>query len=187
MKIAATVLVLLLGFCTWRFYAEPLKEKKTRHTHFPQEYMKNVIVDAYSETGEKKHHLSADYWEYLPSKKASTLLTPHLIVYKPDKTVWQIDALEGHVTQPTLGSIEQLELSHQVVLQRPPSDHAVALKLETERLRYLPKKEFAETEERVTFFKPGAKVTGVGMRAYLDKQAVEILNDVQTQFIMSSK
>lgn len=147
--------------------------------------MKDVSVWAYTEEGMLKHHLSADYWAYVPLHQASQLTTPHLTVYKPDNTIWTIDAKRGDVTQPTLGQIDQVELSDTVILKRPPSPNLMPITLETEVLRYQPKKQYAETDQSITLTKPDLKITGVGMRAFLEKNTVELLNNVKSQFVSS--
>lgn len=160
------------------------KQKKLQAVSHPQEYMTNVSMWSYTETGALKNELRAKYWAYLPETKSSELLLPHLTIYKPDKTIWHIDAKQGKVAQPTIGSIEQVELSNEVVIERPETDnHVIPLKLETSLLRYQPKTQYAETEQWITMTKPGLKIQGLGMRAFLDKNFVELLKDVKTTYI----
>lgn len=162
--------------------AKPEHSQKITYAH-PQEYMKGVSVFSYTDEGLLKHHLSADYWAYIPEQQESELTTPHLTVYKPDNTIWTIDAKKGNVTQPSIGQIEQVELSDSVILKRPPSANLMPITLETEVLRYQPKKQYAETDQAITLIKPDLTITGVGMRAYLNKNTVELLNNVKSQFI----
>lgn len=152
---------------------------------YPQEYMKTIAVWSYTEKGMLDHHLSADYWAYVPELQSSQLSVPHLTVYKPDNTVWHIDAKHGIVKQPSLGSIEQVELSDTVVLKRPAAKNSAPITLETEVLRYQPKKEYAETDKSITLTKPDLKITGEGMRAHLDNNSVELLHNVKSHFVAS--
>lgn len=149
----------------------------------PQEYMNNVSMWSYHFDGTLKHALHAQYWAYLPESKSSTLMSPHLTVYKPDQTIWHIDAKHGKILQPTMGSIDQVELYENVVVERPATRHAVPIKLETSELRYQPKTQYAETDKFITMSKPDLKITGIGMRAFLDRSFVELLQDVKTSYV----
>jgi LPS export ABC transporter protein LptC len=173
-------LMIIFGFVTWLGPFEKTSISNFRIDTQPQEYMSNVSVWAFTKTGGLEHHLSADYWAYLPKIKSSTLIEPLLIVYKSDHTLWKIQAKHGKIHQPTMGHIDQVELSDTVILQRPETADAVPIKLETEQLRYQPKTQYAETERFITMTKPNLKITGVGMRAFLENSSVELLHNVKT-------
>lgn len=146
----------------------------------PQEYMKDAFVSIYSEEGSLKNELSSQYWAYLPREKISRLVKPYLKIYKKDGSTWLINALKGKALQPTIGTIEQLELQQEVVIERPQTTSLYPLKLETSQITYEPKTEIAKTNQFITMTKPGLKVTGFGMRAYLNQGSVELLQDVKT-------
>lgn len=173
-------LIVIFGFVTWLSPFEKTPFTGFRIATKPQEYMRQVSVWAFTETGDLKHYLSADYWAYLPSTQSSILTTPFLTIYKPDKTLWNIQAKKGNIQQPTLGHIDQVELSGTVILHRPATANVMPIKLETENLRYQPKIQYAETEHFITMTKPDLKITGVGMRAFLEKSSVELLHNVKT-------
>jgi len=147
----------------------------------PREYMKEVSVWTFTQTGKPKHHLVADAWVHIPETAVSTVTSPFLIVYKPDETIWKIHSKQGTIRQPVTGNgIEQIELSNTVVLNRPQTPQNVPLKLETEMLRYEPQKQFVETESFVTITRPDLKITGIGMRGFLENSYVELLENVKT-------
>ncbi len=153
----------------------------------PQEYMKQVLVSIFTEQGFLKSKLSANYWGYLPEIALSNLQKPKLMIYKPDGSAWSICANTGKVEQPTLGSIEQIILEDEVVLERPATATVFPIKLETRELRYQPKKQFAESHQLVTMTKPGLTITGIGLRAYLEQNSVELLQDVKTHYTLNKK
>lgn len=148
----------------------------------PQEYMANAEVQFFSETGTLENRLSANRWAYFPDTQQSQLITPHLTVYKPDGTIWTVDAKRGHLQQPTLGTIEKISLYEQVVVVRPATATAIPIKLETDSLDYHPEKQYAEGAQSVTLTKPGLTIIGIGFRAFLDKSHVELLHDVKTHY-----
>jgi lipopolysaccharide export system protein LptC len=177
----AAIIVLSLVF--WLIPIEKNKDVPFQFARQPEEYMSQVTVWNFSETGDLKHYLSAAYWAYLPETASSNLTTPHLIVYKPDQTIWQIDAERGNVKQPSIGHIDQVELQGSVVMQRLATKTEMPIKVETQVIRYQPKKEYAETDQLITLRKPDLTITGTGMRAFLDKNFVELLHNVKTCYV----
>ena len=132
-------------------------QNNTQVKKHPQEYMTHFFVTVFSTEGHLKNKLSANYWAYQPETEGSTLTTPHLVIYKPD-------------------------LHDNVVINRPAKDTIAPLTLETHHLYYQPNKEYAETDQFVVMTKPGLKISGIGMRAFLDKGSVELLRDVKTYY-----
>lgn len=160
----------------------PLNER-FRVDKKPQEYMTEVFITSYTEEGNLKHKMSADYWAYLPEIEQSTFTKPHLIVYRKDGTIWHIEAKSGKALQPRIGVVEQIELFEAVNLERKADHNVVPIHLQTSILRYLPKKEYAESEADVLMIKPGLQISGTGMRAFLEQSVVELLQNVKTTYI----
>lgn len=180
----AFILVCALSITLWLGISKDKNPKLSFTSPLePQEYMIEAAVWSFTPEGTLKHFLSADYWAYLPNTQSSTLITPHLTVYKPDKSLWKMNAKKAIIQQPTLGSIERVDLSKNVVLQRTATPILSPIKVETEAICYHPKKEYAETDAFITLTKPDLKVTGVGMRAFLNDSAVELLHNVKTSYI----
>ena len=178
------MLLLVLSFSLWIFVKPELKVKRTDlGDQQSLEYMKQAYVTVFTDEGKIKNELFASAWLYHPKNQSSTLTTPHLTFYKPDGSEWTIDAKEGTIAQPTLGSIEKITLQNQVILQRLASKTLTPLKMETESLNYQPKKQYADSDKLVTLIKPGLKITGIGLRAFLDQNSVELLRDVKTQYL----
>jgi lipopolysaccharide export system protein LptC len=148
----------------------------------PQEYMRNAFVTLFTEGGVLKNELSAKYWAYLPEKKKSTFTMPHLTIYKPDGTLWHMDAQKGEALQPNIGAIEKIILQNNVILNRLGSKIADPIQVNTEAVDYYPKKQYAENNTFVKMNKPGLIITGVGLRAFLENGAVELLQNVKTYY-----
>lgn len=179
--------IIILSLVFWLSPFEKPKDLSFNLKSQPEEYMKEVMVWSFTEEGNLKHYLSTSYWAYLPEKATSTLERPHLTFYKPDNTIWNIDATRGKVTQPNIGQIDQVELLDKVVLERPATKMDLPIKVETEVIRYQPKNQYAETDQFITLTKPDLKITGTGMRAFLDQSFVELLHNVKTCYVPNQK
>lgn len=157
-------------------------QNNTQTKKNPQEYMTHFFVTVFTPEGHLKNKLSANYWAYQPETEGSTLTTPHLVIYKPNGSLWTIDADRGFIQQANIGTLDQIDLHNNVVINRPATGTFVPMTLETDALHYQPNKEYAETDQLVVMTKPGLKISGIGMRAFLDKSSVELLRDVKTSY-----
>jgi LPS export ABC transporter protein LptC len=170
-----------------------------RHTHtttalpigntttLPQEYMKAVKLTIFDTQGAIKNALSAEYWAYSPQTEHSVLNKPKLVIYKPDHSIWEIVAKHAKVNQPNIGAIESIVLSQDVVLQSSQATtahaaHTAQVTVETQSLDYQPEKQYAETAQFVKMTKPALTITGIGLRAFLETNWVELLHDVKTYY-----
>ncbi len=182
---AQVIIIIILVTCTLFLIIPNDKSQNYALTSpkHPQEYMSKVVMQGFTKEGALKNEVSTEYWAYLPENQSSELTAPHLIVHKPDQTVWHIQAKKGKITQPTVGTLNEIELFDEVSIKRPGNGREVMpLQLETSVLRYQPKTHFAETDQFITMTKPDLKITGVGMKAFLDKSYVEMLHDVKTYY-----
>lgn len=151
----------------------------------PQEYMKTVELSIFDAQGSIKNALTADYWAYSPQTEHSVLNKPKLVIYKPDHSVWEIVAKHAKISQPNIGAIESIALSKDVVLQSTQASttvHTASVTVETQSLDYQPEKQYAETAQFVKMTKPALTITGIGLRAFLENNWVELLHDVKTYY-----
>lgn len=180
------LIVLALLSIALLFYVKSADHKpRNRQAEIkPQEYMANFFVTIFTEDGLIKNKLSGDYWAYQPKINGSTLTTPHLMVYKPDGSVWIIDAKHAFVKQPNIGTFDEITLKNNVIIHRPAMGTITPITLKTETLLYQPSKEYAESDQLVTLIKPDLTVSGIGMRAFLDKDSVELLHNVKAAYTL---
>lgn len=159
------------------------RKMNVTRVQFPQEYMKNVNVTHFTEDGKIKDHIIAKYWGYMPKQEVSTLIEPHLKVAKPNNTYWVVDAKSGIAEHKSINSkITKLELNRDVVIMRPKTKADVQIEVTTEQLFYFPEIERVQTDKFVKLTKPGLLITGFGLLGYLDKNLVELQNDVKTSY-----
>lgn len=177
------IFLILLGLT---FLIIPSDKTTVNHFHIetqPQEYMNGIFIQNYTEKGELKNQLSASYWAYMPEISASIFNNPFLITYRMDGSEWRIRAEEGRAKQPKIGSIEEVTLSKHVVIERPATTKIQHIRIETEKLRYQPDKDFAESDVLVKMMKPGLLMSGIGLKAYLNQNVVHLLNKVETKYV----
>lgn len=180
MKQIFTAILILFGF-SLILTAHEEKQYTFNAARAPQEYMKTIRVVTYREDGALKSKISAVRWAYLPETESSTMTMPYLILYKPDQSEWHIHSKQGYITQPTIAAVDEIVLEENVILHRPKTKVLVPITVETERLRFEPKHDFADSNAAIKLRKPGLVIVGNGMRAYLNESKVELLENVKTE------
>ena len=149
-----------------------------------QEYMRNVHVTHYAENGSIKDDITATSWEYFPKLEKSKLVNPVLSINKPNGIIWHIKAKYGMAMHKTLESkIMQLNLWDDVIATRPATITSEPITVSGQILHYFPDTEYITSDEHVKMEKPGLIITGTGFHGYLNKNWVEILSNVTTQYI----
>ncbi|MEX0385486.1 LPS export ABC transporter periplasmic protein LptC [Spiribacter onubensis] len=111
---------------------------------------------------------------------------------------WQLDAPEWHVTTetgpPWLGEAvrgrswadeTRARLTGDVVMRRLGPDGET--RLETQRLDLQIPERYAETDQAVTLVGPGYRVEGIGARAWLDEERIQLLENTRGRYDAASK
>jgi len=177
-----SLFVIIASAWTVHLFKGKNSKLEPRNSDSPQEYMSEATLFKYTPSGLLKEQMAAESWTYYPIQQQSFLIKPHFIVYRRDNTVWEIDAERGSISQPTLASIDAIELMDEVKIERLKTSAVLPVVVKTDFIRYCPKLETLETDSDVTLNKPGLTVSGRGLRAFLDKGRMELLHDVKTSF-----
>ncbi|MDB6096317.1 MAG: hypothetical protein JWM09_595 [Francisellaceae bacterium] len=169
------------------FWAYKLQEEggvsPVQTYNYPDEYLLKVGIEKFNPQGKLIQKLNAKTWVYSHKKNKSHFEEPRLTIYKPDETVWNINALRGEAINKSLNdSPDIIDLYNDVIVARLGNNFNQALKLETEYLQYYPGIQQAKTDKYVKMTKPGVQITGTGLNALLDKGFVELLENVKTYY-----
>jgi len=180
-------LVFFLIMCvlgtSWLLYQHQSKPKTHKAINeLLEEYMYNVQVENFDTEGALVQNLQAHYWAFVPKEGRSLLEHPEVTVFKKDNTHWILQAQKGQAFHEHLAvTPHHIEFWDKVILRRTGNETS-PMELQTEQLSYFPEKKFAESKQYVTLTKPGTRITGHGLKAYLDKGQVELLQDVTTYY-----
>lgn len=154
---------------------------------FPQEFMEDFTVTKFTETGNLKSKINSKKWSYIAEKKYSELSEPKIKIIKPNNDIWFISANLGKAYHPTINAkVDALFLLGNVLIKRPNENNCIPITMKTKEITYFPNKEQVETKAYVEMFKPGLKITGTGLKGYIDKNEMELLKDVTTIYEKTS-
>ena len=150
--------------------SEDAKQSKVSH------YFTNFTLISTNITGEVEYTLSGQHFSRWSGKDWSEILIPHLISFDTKKISTDMTADKAIMRHEQ----DVLELYDSVAIKGFSSDPSSILN--TELLRYHPKKQWIETDSHVTFTSDSSTLTGKGMDSKLDENTLRIHSNVHSTF-----
>ncbi len=172
----------------WWFHLQNHHANPQRERGKPQEYMSNISICNYDVNGKIKEHLTAEYWAFIPKSGSSILQMPRVTMYRTEGDVWHLSANKALAWHATMrDKITQLDLSDNVLAERTADNGAIPTKIITETLQYFPPKEMLTTNDRIAMQQPGITISGIGMLGYLDKNWIELHDQITTTYLPGAR
>jgi lipopolysaccharide export system protein LptC len=174
-------LLLLVGATFWLGKTIDIKDNKTTATSEPggiDYYMENFTITSMNEQGEPRQDLSAVRMEHYPQDDSTSLVKPHIVVYKDKTAPWHITSKRGLISADG----EIVLLKGDVVIDRPSTKGRGEMKLSTSELRIRPNDEYIETDKPVVMEGNGTYTQAIGMRAYMKQGKLHLLNRVRGRY-----
>ena len=149
----------------------------TARSHDPDYYMDNFTRTQMDRFGKPKNRLSAERMVHYPNDDSSELVHPVLQIYNSDGPPWNISADSAWV-----GQNNQVVLLHgDTFIWRNDAQGKLAVQIVTSNVRVLLDSRYADTDDYVaiTDVPSVSLMTGVGMRADLGQDRLELLSHVR--------
>jgi len=174
----ALILVIIAAFSYWILdkLSEDDVTKLSKLAHYPDYYMENFTTLTMNQDGTPKNRLNAVYMAHYPDDNTSELHEPELVIFRKEKPPINVKSDTGWVTSNN----DVILLNGNVYLHQNDDDGNLKLELITEDARVLVDQKYAETDKAATLISKKSTTTSIGMRAYLQEQRMEFLNNVQT-------
>ncbi len=174
----AFVLVLIAGLSYWVLneLTDDNLEQLSKLAHYPDYYLENFSTLTMEEDGTPKNRLNASYMAHYPDDDTSELNDPELEIFREDQAPIFVKSDKGWVTSNN----EVILLSGNVYLHQDDEFGDLKLEVIAEDARVLVDQEYAETDKPATLITKRQITNSVGMRAYMQEQRMEFLNNVQT-------
>lgn len=178
----AMLVVLALVFLAGRGLLDRMTQSDATGTVLasvqPDYTMDRLHTRRFDVNGRLARDLAADRLEHYPDARGSLLTNPLLTAHAERGEPWLIRAREGHSPPGE----EEVNLKGRVRIDRAKGAQNDELHLTTETLRVLPEKNFAETGDPATITSQGMRSTGIGLNAWLDKEQLQLLDNVRGQY-----
>ncbi len=179
----AQLLVLFVGaaLIVWELVPAPETEMEEKRLAFvPEWFGEDVRVIEMNENGLPKREFHADKMVHYREQNMTDLFKPHFTLFNEKNEPWHLEGDKGrtfHGKRTT--DIDRLDLWKNVTLWQETAKRPT--RMTTSTIAIFPEKEFAQTDQAVAMNQPGQILTGVGLKAFFDKQAVELLSQVRSE------
>lgn len=180
------IILLLFGLSGFTIWVQQNSDKeidvadtsKTKKKHSPDYFMEDFTITSMNEKGEPRSILTASKMLHYPDDDSTELDTPFMTMIAENGKPWKIKADRGWVA----ANNELILLSGNVRIDRVSGPNNRPVKLFTDKLRIHPELDFAETDRPVTMISNKRRTTAIGMRAYVRKGKLQLLDDVHVSY-----
>lgn len=174
------VLLFCVGVTAWlanRLDPERGAPRKAA-SHEPDSYMKEFTRTAMDENGNIKNRLRATLMTHFPDDDSSELVSPRLEIYNGDAKPWNVTADRAWAS----AHHDVILLYGPVNAWRPDDVGGREVEVITSDVRVLPETKYAESEHPTTITTAESVTHGVGMRARLGINRLELLERVKSRY-----
>lgn len=137
--------------------------------------IQNLTVREFDHQGQLAHYVETPLMRHIEKNNTHWLKTPRIIIKQANQKDWTIQAQQA----VTLHGGEQITFSRQVIVHQVSGVNNQESTFATEELVYFPKTKLATSPVAVSYQQPGNMIQSTGMRAYLDKKHVQLLNEAR--------
>ena len=171
---------------TWYVFTNPSIEQ-TQIT-FPEQniqrkvantFFNNADIINFDETGYPKSKIIGDQIFHYPDEEDSEIINPKITLFREKGLPVNITADHGWINKDGT----RVFLKGHTIIKREKSQDNRFSQLETPELTIWPNKDYAETDKAVKITTAATIATGVGMKAYLDKEHYYLLDNVKVEHI----
>lgn len=177
-KLAILLAVVALFAHFWTTPPERLMEARQQADPKAPEadsFMSQSTTRRFDEQGELTYLLNAERTDFFMDANRYQLQQPEMEMITDDRSRHRARSNQGTV----LNGGEEIRLEGDVLIwQHEPSVRAYEMR--TSLLHVYPDTHFAETDRPVELLSDQGTTDGIGLRAYLNEQRFEILNDVKS-------
>lgn len=174
---ALLALTLLAGLSGWIYHQAtrtdtPEAASAARH---PDAFATGARLSGYNADGMLEYRLWAVRMDHYPEDDSTELKRPYGELYRSNAPPWRLRARHGWVA----GEGEEIRLRGEVEIQRDGSPTNRPVEAWSDSLDLWPERDYAATDDKITYISDDLRVEAVGMRARLDSGELELLSRVR--------
>lgn len=130
-------------------------------------------------TGVPKNKIIGEQISHYPGEQDSEITNPRITLFRDTGPPVYVTADHGWINKEGT----RVFLKGHTLIKREQSQTSSFSQLETPELTIWPNRDYAETDKAVKITTESTVATGVGMKAYLDKEHYYLLNNVKSRHI----
>lgn len=170
-------LAALTGWLVWS-PSQYTEKPKTRNQLTVDVFVKKIDTIQYSETGEKKYHLTAPKIKHYLEDSSAHVEQPIFDIYSTNGEPWQVTSNSALI----INDGEQIDLVDNVEISGLHTTTHKNTKLTTSKATYYPSSNTANTDSDVTIKQPGTNIDATGMEAFFNDGNIKLLSNVKGSY-----
>ncbi|HET8700181.1 MAG TPA: LPS export ABC transporter periplasmic protein LptC [Nitrococcus sp.] len=178
----AAVLGLLAIFAWWIFDEQQRPAPQPATPPKIDYYFRDFELHVTRPDGRADYDVHGERMTHYQQSDVSLVEQPVWTVYMPSGAPWYGRSDNGRIT----AGGDEVQLEGDVRLHRPPTTANSEITLQTQRLHLRPREDYADTDMPVTVYGPDFRIDGIGARAWMSDQRVQLLTDVKGRYEVSS-
>lgn len=174
---------LAIGLSTWSLFLthDPKADNATPLASQPDAFMENVTAVLMNQQGKPTLKMTTPKMIHFAKDDSTTLMTPHIIIYRPSMAPWHVDAKHAK----TLLGKQQIQLWDNVVIQHERDTENPNTLIQTESLTLFPGKQVVETDQPITLKQPNTLIHAIGMLANMETGTVQLFSKAEGEYVAS--
>ena len=172
------MLLALAAFSAWLldFLNPEQPPERGDRTRVPDFYMEQFSTLTYDVDGQPYRHVRGEHMAHFADTGTSEFVQPRITIHTPAGPPWQVRSERGWASS----NEDVLLLLGEVNIWRENDLGRRLMEIDTRDLRVLPDTGYGETDQPVTIRRGSMTSRGVGMRAYLEDDRLELVSQVHT-------
>jgi lipopolysaccharide export system protein LptC len=170
-------LVALTGWLVWS--SSQYTEKSAPSDNKTMDvFITNIDTLQYTETGQKKYHLTAPKIKHYLEDASTNVEQPIFDIYTTSGEPWQVTSELALI----IDDGEQIDLINNVEISGLHTETHKNTKLTTSKATYYPSSNTADTDADVTINQPGTNIDATGMEAFFNDGNIKLLSNVKGSY-----
>ncbi|MFV8835888.1 LPS export ABC transporter periplasmic protein LptC [Aquisalimonas sp.] len=178
-RIVAVILLVAVGW--WVLDEdthEPLEVDPEDAEQRPDYFMETFTMHATSDEGTPTYQVVSPRMEHFQGRDLWLMDRPEITYFVESGEPWHLRAERGRATN----NVENVHLQGEVEIRRAGGSDNLPANVDTSEVHLEPERRYAETDRHAVYWRDGARIEGVGVRAYLDRELVELLSEVRGRY-----
>ncbi len=156
---------------------------QTTHKTVADTFFNNTTIIDFGDNGLPESKIIGKQLFHYPDKEDSEIIAPIITLFRAVGAPVLVNADRGWINKDGT----RVLLKGHTVIERHKSESNKYSRLETPELTIWPDRDYAETDKAVKITSEATIATGIGMKAYLDKEHYYLLNHVKATHIAAKR
>lgn len=174
------VVALLVGVGWWVLDEDthdPLTVDPDEAEQRPDYFMEAFTMDATGDEGERLYRVASPRMEHFHGDDLWLMDAPEITYFVDTGEPWHLRAEQGRAWN----NVDDVHLKGEVTIRRDGGDDNLPANLDTSEVFLKPDERYAETDEHAVYWREDVRMEGIGVRAWLDRETLELLSDVKAR------